>query len=68
MMACPDCTTQVAGKVLQVRGVTRVEVDYDQKRLIVYARDEHGSKLETLPMHLELAGFRVTPIAASVRE
>ena len=67
-MACPDCTTQVAGTVLQVRGVTRVEVDYDQKRLIVYCRNEHGAKLETLPMHLEVAGYRVMPIDSPEQE
>ncbi len=61
-MTCPDCIVQVAGKTLQARGITRVEVDYDHKRLIVYTRDEPGSKLEMLPTHLEVAGYRIEPV------
>lgn len=51
----------------QVRGVSRVEVDYDGERLIVDAHDAPAAKIDTLPMHLGIAGYQVQRIPRAAR-
>jgi len=60
-MNCPDCALSVIGAAFQVRGVSRVDVDYDGRRLIIYAHDDPIAKLDALPTQLGLAGYKVQP-------
>lgn len=59
-MNCLDCMTRVAGFALFVDGVSRVEVDYNATRLVVFVGAKGESEVdEALRTHLAAAGYQI---------